>query len=71
MPKGIRINLIVVLLLLWGVGNAFWFPAIAAAGFFCTVIVPTVNVVAGKKYGIPLAGLGVAWFVIAIINYWN
>ena len=56
-------------MLLWGFGMAFALPPIAAAGFFCTVVVPTVMVVAGKKYAIPLAVVGLAWFVIAIIMY--
>ena len=56
-----------VLMLLWGFGMAFALPPIAAAGFFCAVVVPTVMVVAGKKYAIPLAVVGFVWFVIAII----
>ena len=46
---------------------AFALPPIAAAGFFCAVVVPTVMVVAGKTYVIALAVVGLAWFVIAII----
>ena len=34
MSKGIMINLIVVLMFLWGFGMAFALPPIAAAGFF-------------------------------------
>jgi len=56
----------VVLLLLWGIGMAFGLPQIAAAGFFCAVIVPTANVTLGKKYAIPMAVVGVVWLVISI-----
>ena len=67
MPKGIGMNLIVVLMSFGGVGMAFTLPPIAAAGFCCGVVVPTVMVVAGKTYVIALAVVGLAWFVIAII----
>ena len=60
-------NLTVVLMLLWGIGMAFALPPIAAAGFFCSVIVPVVLVTMGKTYAIPLAVVGFVWFVIAII----
>ena len=69
--KGIWVNLIVVLMLLWALGMAFALPLIAAAGFFCVVVVPVVHVVAGKKYGYPLAVVGFAWFVIAIIIFFT
>ena len=46
---------------------AFWLPLIAAAGTFCGLVVPTVNTVMGKKYGIPFAVVGVVWLVIAVI----
>ena len=59
----------VVLMLGWGIGNAFWMPLIAAAGMFCGLVVPTVNVVMGKKYGIPFAVVGFVWFVISIIMF--
>ena len=70
-----RSNPIVVLLLLCGGGMALAFPPIVAAGFFCAVVVPTVMVAAwltrgkvvGKKHAIPLAVVGFAWFVIAVI----
>jgi hypothetical protein len=48
---------------------AFGLPPIAAAGFFCGVVVPVVMVVMGKKYAIPLAVVGFTCFVIAIIMY--
>ena len=54
------------LLLLWGIVMAFGLPQIAAAVFFCAVIVPTANVTLGKKYAIPMAVLGVVWLVISI-----
>ena len=56
-----------VLMLLWGVGMAFAMPPIWAAASFCTLVVPTVNAVMGKKYAIPMAVVGFAWLVIAII----
>ena len=64
-------NIIVVLMLGWGIGNAFWMPLIAAAGTFCGLVVPTVNVVLGKKHAIPMAVVGVVWFVIAIIMHFS
>ena len=67
MSKGVRGNLIAILMLLWGLGMAFAMPPIAAAGMFYILVVPTVNVVLGKKYGIPFAVVGFAWLVIAII----
>jgi threonine/homoserine/homoserine lactone efflux protein len=57
----------VALMLGWGIGNAFWMPLIAAGGFFCAVIVPTVNAAMGKKYAIRFAVVGVVWMVIALI----
>ena len=54
------------LLLLWGIVMAFGLPQIAAAVFFCAVIVPTANVTLGKKYAMPMAVLGVVWLVISI-----
>ena len=60
-------NITPALMLLWGVGMAFTLPPIAAAGFFCSVVVPTTLVTVGKKYAIPFAVLGVVWLVIAII----
>ena len=63
--------IIVFIMLLWGVVNVFTLPQIAAAGIFCGVIVPTMNVVLGKKYGIPLAVVGFIWFVIAIIIHFD
>ena len=44
-------KLIMVLMLMWTVSNVFVLPQIAAAGMFCSVFVPTMNVVMGKKYG--------------------
>ena len=41
------------------------------AGLFCALVVPVVNTVAGKKYGIPLAVVGFIWFVIAIIIHFD
>jgi hypothetical protein len=46
-------------------------PNFAIPGYFCAVVVPVVNVVVGKKYGIPLAVLGFVWLVIAIIMNWH
>ena len=63
--------IIVFIMLLWGVVNVFTLPQIASAGIFCGVIVPTMNVVLGKKYGIPLAVVGFIWFVIAIIIHFD
>ena len=63
--------IIVVLMLGWTVSNVFVLPQIAAAGIFCAVMVPTVNAVAGKKYGIPLAVVGFVWFVITIIMHFR
>ena len=57
----------VVLMVLWGVSWAFVFPRIWAAVTFCGLVCPTVNVVLGKKYGIPFAVVGVVWLVIAVI----
>ena len=42
-------KLIIVLMLIWTVYNVFVLPLIAAAGIFCSVVVPTVNVAVGKK----------------------
>ena len=64
-------KLIIVLMLIWTVSNVFVLPQIAAAGIFCGVVVPTVNVAMGKKYGIPLAVVGVVWLVIAIIMHFR
>ena len=50
---------------------AFALPPIAAAGIFCSVVVPTVLAVLGKKYAIPFAVLGVVWLMIAIIMNWT
>ena len=61
------VYLIVALMLLWGVGMAFALPPIAAAGFFCSVVCPVALVSVGKKYAIPMAVVGFAWLVIAII----
>jgi len=71
MCKGSRVNLIVFLMLLWGFGMAFALPPIAAAGFFCAVVVPVALVSLGKKYAVPFAGLGFAWFVIAVIMHFR
>ena len=60
-------NIIVVLMLGWGIGNAFWMPLIAAGGTFCCLVVSTVNVVMGKKVAIRFAVVGVVWMVIALI----
>ena len=46
---------------------AFALPPIAAATFFCGLIVPTTVVTVGKKYAVPFAVLGFAWLVIAVI----
>lgn len=46
-------------------------PYVTTAGIFCAVVVPVVNVVAGKKYGKPLGIVGFALFVVAIIMNWN
>ena len=46
-------------------------PYVTTAGIFCAVIVPVVNVVAGKKYARPLVAVGFTGFVIAIIMNWN
>ena len=61
------VYLIVALMLLWGVGMAFALPPIAAAGFFCSVVCPVALVSVGKKYAIPMAVVGLAWLVIAIM----
>ena len=63
------VKLIVVLMLIWTVNNVFVLPQIAAAGMFCAIVVPTVNVAVGKKYAIPMAAVGVVWLVISIIMY--
>ena len=42
-------------------------PLIAAGGTFCCLVVPTVNVVMGKKVAIRFAVVGVVWMVIALI----
>ena len=42
------------------------------AGVFCAVFVPAVRVSVGKKYAIPLAVVGFAWFVVSMIMFfWN
>ena len=63
-------KLIIVLMLIWTVSNVFVLPQTAAAGIFCAVVVPTVNVAVGKKYAMPLAVVGVVWLVIAVIMNW-
>ena len=50
---------------------AFALPPIAAAGFFCAVVVPVALVSLGKKYAVAFAGLGFAWFVIAVIMHFR
>ena len=64
-------KLIMVLMLIWTVSNVFVFPQTAAAGIFCAVVVPTVNVAVGKKYAMPLAVVGVVWLVITIIMHFR
>ena len=64
-------KLIIVLMLVWAVSNVFVLPQIAASGMFCAIVVPTVNVVMGKKYAIPLAVVGFVWFVIAVVMYFK
>ena len=64
-------KLIMVLMLIWTVSNVFVLPQIAAAGLFCSVVVPTTLVTVGKKYSVPFAVLGVVWLVIAIIMNWT
>jgi hypothetical protein len=58
-------------MLIWTVSNVFVFPQTAAAGIFCAVVVPTVNVAVGKKYAMPLAVVGVVWLVITIIMHFR
>ena len=62
-------KLIMVLMLIWTVSNVFTMGQMYASGIFCAFFVPTVNVVYGKKYAIPLALVGFVWFVISIIMY--
>ena len=59
---------IIVLGLILTVSNIFTIGQLAAAGIFCSIVVPTVNVTFGKKYGIPLAVVG---FVITLVMYFN
>ena len=66
----IKKNITPALMVLWGVGMAIAMPPIWAAVSFCGLVVPTVNVVLGKKYGIPFAVVGVVWLVIAVIMNW-
>ena len=53
-------KLILVLLLLGIAINIFTMGQVYAAGMFCLLFVTTVNVVYGKKYGIPFAVVGFA-----------
>ena len=71
LKKNLRIIIVFIMLLWGGVVNVFTLPQITSAGIFCGVIVPTMNVVLGKKYGIPLAVVGFIWFVIAIIIHFD
>jgi len=64
-------NITVALMLLWGSGMAFAMPQTAAATFFCVLVVPTTYLTVGKKYAIPMAVVGGAWMVIAIITNAN
>ena len=61
------LKLIMILMLIWTVSNVFVLPQIAAAGMFCAIAVPTVNVVMVEKYAISLAVVEVVWLVISII----
>ena len=58
---------ILVLMLIWTVINIFTMGQLYASGMFCLFFVTTVNIVYGKKYGIPFAVVGVVWLVISII----
>ena len=60
-------NLILVVMLLWTVINVFVMSQLAAAGIFCAVVCPTVNVVMGRKYGTAAAVVGVVWLVTSIV----
>ena len=46
--------------------RVFTTPTVAIAEVVCAVVVPSVQVIAGRKYGPPLAAVGIIWFVIAI-----
>jgi len=59
-------------MLSWVVGMSFALPQMAVAGLFCSMFVPAVQVSLGKRYAIPLAVVGFAWFVVSIIMFfWN
>ena len=60
---------ILVLMLIWTVINVFTMGQLYASGMFCLFFVTTVNIVYGKKYGIPFAVAGVVWLVFSIITY--
>jgi len=62
-------KIIMVLILIGTVINIFTIGQMYAAGMFCALFVPTVNVIYGKKYGIPFAVVGFVWFVISIIMF--
>ena len=72
-PKSITSNwyniLLVILMLLWVVGMSFRMPQIFVAGVFCAIFVPAVQTSSGKKYAIPLAVVGFAWFVVSLIMF--
>ena len=62
-------NLILVLMLIWTAINVFTMGQLYASGMFCLSFVTTVNIVYGKKYGIPFAVVGFVWLVNSIIMH--